>query len=206
MGRFGGGSVDSRVRGQLLPHQSRYTCQAAGDGTYPVEITWETEEDPATTVKELGSLVAQGFLIPSGAITHGLRGHLSLKGVAECIEPSGDGTQVGGSPSEAVTVGLDGYPVTYTGALTALFDGKLVATFVVLDKDGIAVTGEFFATLGDPPNDPRARHGSGMIGPDGKVGITLDVKWPAGERKLLVSFIGVVQEIAPILVTYTTES
>ena len=106
------------------------------------------------------------------------------------------------SPTPAgVSAYIDGYTVIYTGPLAVTSGQPFTATFFVYDSDGNPAAGEFFATLGDPPGDAHATHGSTQVGPDGSVTITLDVNWPAGgETKLFFFFPDAVHEIARILV------
>lgn len=107
------------------------------------------------------------------------------------------------TPTIPLGVALDipGYTVVYSGALVAQAGGTLQASFTVLDSVGNPASGEFFATLGDPPSDPNAGHGSGILGPDGRVTITLVVNWPPSETKLYFSYPDAVYEIAGIFVT-----
>ena len=97
---------------------------------------------------------------------------------------------------------IDGFEVTYIGALVMESGSTVQLTFCVVDSEGQPASGEFFATLGDPPGDPHASHGSGIIGPDGKVTITMEVTWPAGgETQLWFFYPDAVHPIAKILIT-----
>ena len=94
------------------------------------------------------------------------------------------------------TVEVDGVTVTYTGPTETDAGGTLPTTFRV---EGPSVVGStLFATLGDPPSDALATHGSSEIGADGTVTITLDVLFPSGPTLLYISFAGVVLPIAEI--------
>ena len=106
------------------------------------------------------------------------------------------------TPTATPTPPTDGFEVTYLGPLKMRSGTFAILTFSVFDSAGQPATGEFFATLGDPPGDPRASHGSGFIGPDGKVTIRFgDVTWPPGQTLLWYFYPDALQPIALIEIT-----
>ena len=95
-------------------------------------------------------------------------------------------------------VQVDDDTVIYTGPPQVQSGGTLRARFQVTDANGNPAQGEFFATLGDPPGDKRASHGSGQLDAEGLITIELPVNWPPGLTVLHFSWRGQVFAIAQI--------
>ena len=108
-------------------------------------------------------------------------------------------TPSAGTPATTpATVQVNGFTVTYSGPGEADSGGTLITMFRV---EGPSVGGStFFATLGDPPSDPMATHGSGQLAADGTITIPLDVAWPPGATMLYFSYADAVRPIAEILI------
>jgi len=95
-------------------------------------------------------------------------------------------------------VQVDDDTVIYTGPPQVQSGGTLRARFQVTDANGNPAQGEFFATLGEPPGDKRASHGSGQLDAEGRITIELPVNWPPGVTVLHFSWQGQVFAIAQI--------
>lgn len=93
---------------------------------------------------------------------------------------------------------VDSDSVVYNGPPQVRSGGTLRARFCVTDANGNPAQGEFFATLGDPPGDPRASHASGQLDAEGWITLELPVNWPPGLTVLYFSWRGQVFEIAQI--------
>jgi hypothetical protein len=94
----------------------------------------------------------------------------------------------------------DGFRIVYTGPSEAQAAGTLVVTFHVFGPDDQPAQGTFFATLGDPPSDPRASHSNGQLDQQGTISLTLPVNWPAGVTRLYCAYRDRVYEVAEIVV------
>ena len=94
----------------------------------------------------------------------------------------------------------DGSTIYYGGPLKAQSGGIIPALFWATDSSGQPATGEFLATLGDPPTDPRAYHAKGQLDADGRIGLELVVNWPAGTTKLYCAYRGKVYEVGEITI------
>jgi hypothetical protein len=93
---------------------------------------------------------------------------------------------------------VGGDTVVYNGPPQVRSGGTLRARFCVTDANGNPAQGEFFATLGNPPGDPRASHASGQLDAEGWITFELPVNWSPGMTVLYFSWRGQVFEIAQI--------
>jgi hypothetical protein len=94
----------------------------------------------------------------------------------------------------------DGSTIYYGGPLRAQAGGILPALFWATDSSGQPATGEFRATLGDPPTDPRAYHANGQLDADGRIRLDLVANWPPGTTKLRCAYRGTVYEVGDITI------
>jgi hypothetical protein len=104
------------------------------------------------------------------------------------------------TPLPPVIFTNDGFRIVYTGALEAQAGGTLEVVFQVFGPDEQPAQGTFFATLGDPPSDPRATHANGQLDREGRIALSLNVNWLAGITKLYCGFHDQVYEVATITI------
>lgn len=172
-------------------------CVEPGFGNYTLVVTAQaarTDTDPAHAIPPVALVAFVECVAPTPTPSPTPSVTPTPPGIAPTFTPT---------PTPSVEAPVirtdDGSQVTYIGLLRVQASGTLMAHFEVVGPDGQPVQDEeFFATLGDPPSDSRATHASGILDPEGKIWLELDVNWPPGTTKLHFFFNGMVYEIALI--------